>query len=223
MDPESGTMVPVATYYGARRLYEKHSGVQISWPGGSDEPPYDVPYCGFNGEAKACQEPEPFPIALTVLGITMFLFVVAGIAAGLIYRKIRFEQDLADCWWKVRWEDIQFVTRADGKRSQVSLGVSDGSIMMSAKLSSQTNTRASSMVSSSSWCSFDDPSNSVTIYFISQASSRNSTLAAVNGVLVGNYRGIRVAIKELQLKKFHLSRTLLCEFKLVCKVELCSY
>src|SRR5207248_2023406 len=44
MDPETGVMVPVATYFGSEQKYEKMKGVEIHWPGGGDAPP-DIPFC----------------------------------------------------------------------------------------------------------------------------------------------------------------------------------
>ena len=51
MDPETGFMVPVATYYGARRAFEETSGSAITWSSKTNEAPKDVPRCGFQGEA----------------------------------------------------------------------------------------------------------------------------------------------------------------------------
>lgn len=56
MDPETGFMVPVATYFGAKKTYEITDGYKITWPGGTDEPPKDVPKCGFLGDAPACRK-----------------------------------------------------------------------------------------------------------------------------------------------------------------------
>lgn len=57
MDPETGFMVPVATYYGAKKTYEEISGYMITWPGKTNEAPKDVPKCGFQGDAPACRVP----------------------------------------------------------------------------------------------------------------------------------------------------------------------
>src|SRR6266516_7605638 len=54
LDPETGIMRPIATYYGDRKVYEKIAGVQIHWPGGRDSAHPDVPYCCFTGEAIHC-------------------------------------------------------------------------------------------------------------------------------------------------------------------------
>lgn len=57
MDPETGFMVPVATYYGARKAYEASNGYVITWPSKGNQAPKDVPVCGFEGEAEACRPP----------------------------------------------------------------------------------------------------------------------------------------------------------------------
>ena len=54
LDYETGIMRPVATYFGAKRLYTKMANAEIHWPGGRTEPPPDVPYCGFTGDAVHC-------------------------------------------------------------------------------------------------------------------------------------------------------------------------
>lgn len=53
LDTETGTMRPVATYYGARRVLDKFPGVEVQWPQ-SKGSPLDVPECGFTGEALHC-------------------------------------------------------------------------------------------------------------------------------------------------------------------------
>ena len=56
MDPETGFMIPVATYFGAKQTYEIKEGTKITWPGDKNEPPADVPRCGFDGNANECKE-----------------------------------------------------------------------------------------------------------------------------------------------------------------------
>ena len=53
LDPETGTMRPVATYFGSRRIMDKFPGVEIHWPKNKGPPP-NVPDCGFMGEAPHC-------------------------------------------------------------------------------------------------------------------------------------------------------------------------
>ncbi|OTF80601.1 hypothetical protein BLA29_013942, partial [Euroglyphus maynei] len=59
-------MMPVATYFGARRLFDKHSGVEIHWPKDLGPPP-DVPDCGFTGDAPHCIKQEGLPLWASIL------------------------------------------------------------------------------------------------------------------------------------------------------------
>ncbi|GFV90471.1 atrial natriuretic peptide receptor 1 [Trichonephila clavipes] len=53
MDPETGIMVPIATFFGSRRIYDKRADIEINWPGKNGPPP-DIPPCGFTGDAPEC-------------------------------------------------------------------------------------------------------------------------------------------------------------------------
>ena len=52
-NPEIGMMQPVMTYYGRRRKVEPLEGMVVHWPNNGD-PPLDVPYCGYMGDALHC-------------------------------------------------------------------------------------------------------------------------------------------------------------------------
>lgn len=197
LDSETGVMVPVATYYGVKQLYEKHSNVLVAWPGGRDTAPPDVPFCGFTGDAVECREPEGFPVAFTVSAVTFLLCLVVITVGGIVFRKLRLESALSDMWWMVKWDDIAFVDNRKGdpgKRSQASIGLSEGSLLAP---KSAMGSLAHSARSGS------------------QASSMNTTCANVHGVKIGTYKGIRVAVKLLEVQKFHVNRKLLTELKLV--------
>ncbi|GIY26309.1 atrial natriuretic peptide receptor 1 [Caerostris darwini] len=83
MDPDTGIMMPIATFFGSRQLYDKSENREINWPGNIG-PPLDVPHCGFTGNA-----PECLPTGDT--------------------RKIALEAKLADHWWKIEWSDLEFI------------------------------------------------------------------------------------------------------------------
>ena len=72
MDPETGFMIPIATYYGARRVYEKLPGYEITWSGGRTEAPLDIPRCGFLNDVVECQEPgeQMYQLKQSCLSIT---------------------------------------------------------------------------------------------------------------------------------------------------------
>ncbi|UYV69615.1 NPR2 [Cordylochernes scorpioides] len=48
LDPATGQMTPVLTYYGARREFHPVANISFHWPGLG--PPADVPRCGFLGD-----------------------------------------------------------------------------------------------------------------------------------------------------------------------------
>ncbi|CAG2105995.1 unnamed protein product [Medioppia subpectinata] len=104
LDPETGIMRPVATYYGARRLYEKIQGFEVVWPGGKKTAPPDVPYCGFTGDAPHCVVKDPFPIWATILIIFFCITIIGFIVTFFVSKKMKYEADLADLWWKVCYD-----------------------------------------------------------------------------------------------------------------------
>ncbi|KAI1291124.1 Atrial natriuretic peptide receptor 1 [Halotydeus destructor] len=168
LDPETGVMTPIATYYGSKRSYEKHAGLEIWWPSGASGPPPDVPLCGFSGESVSCRPPEPFPVVLTALLIIIVLLVLSGSVAAWVYRKIKLEGALADSWWKVNWEDIEFHDRS-ARKSQATIGQSESSVMAS------------------------------------RADKQSSRMS----------EGVRVAVKELQVKRITVNRQVLLDLKLI--------
>lgn len=185
-------MRPVAVYWGAKRLYEKVANTYIHWPNDSRGPPPDVPKCGFMNDAKECQPPEGFPVAITVSVVSISLVFIGIIVSLLVYRKLKLESELADYWWKVKYEDIFFpqLTKS-GNKSAVSLAMSESSFG-AARSQAASTAKAPSVVNS-----------------LATAASN------INGVNLGIYRGIKVAVKPLNMKRVHVNRELLVEFKLV--------
>lgn len=71
MDPETGFMQPIASYFGQKRVLEKVAGMEVHWPGSKNEPPPDIPFCGFSGDAEACSvKGEALSRALTRASLT---------------------------------------------------------------------------------------------------------------------------------------------------------
>lgn len=54
LDPITGKFEVVAHYYSLRRQYSPVPGQTIHWPGGKEEPPPDIPKCGFLGNSPDC-------------------------------------------------------------------------------------------------------------------------------------------------------------------------
>lgn len=155
-------MTPIATYYGANRVYQKIPGYEITWSGGSNEPPVDVPKCGFLGDDVKCQTTESFSVVGMIFISIGSMMVIVGVAVILIYRKMKLESEINDSWWKVDWDQIRIVDKGAGRKSTVSLGASQATLTSAA-------TRSVSGLSSIN-------------------SSMNTTLGNVHGVLVGTYK-----------------------------------
>ena len=191
LDQESGQFVPIATYYGVKRLYEKVQGYEMTWSGGRKEAPVDVPKCGFLGDAPECQVPEGFPILTTVFSVTGFLLLIGALGFYFIWRKLANEAALNDSWWKIPWEEIRFAeSKATGKRSQSSLRTNS---QMTVDSGATGGIRASGATS--------------------VCSSMNTTCQNISGVLCGQYKGLKIAIKELDINRLHINRELLTDIK----------
>jgi hypothetical protein len=122
--------------------------------------------------------------------------MIALIVTFFLLKKMKLESDLADDWWRIKYEDIIFpeVVAKSGRKSVLSLAVSETEGFVSGKTSSA---RVPSVVN-----------------------SLMSAAGVIDSVLVGIYKGIKVAVKPLNIKKINLSRSLLFELKQVCKTHL---
>ncbi|XP_054160518.1 atrial natriuretic peptide receptor 1-like isoform X2 [Oppia nitens] len=124
--------------------------------------------------------------------IFICMAMVGIIVTFFVSKKLKFESELADLWWKVNYDDIIFPehvikSRASGQKSVMSLNYSDTDGFVSGKTS--TN-KAPSVV--------------------------NSLISAggvIDSVLIGTYKGIKVAVKPLNINRLNLSRELLHELK----------
>ncbi|RWS01056.1 atrial natriuretic peptide receptor 1-like protein, partial [Dinothrombium tinctorium] len=186
MDPETYLMQPVATFYGFRQIYERHEGMMIHWPTENGEAPLDVPYCGFMGDAPKCAIPAGFPVAIMAPILSAFVLLVGVFFSFLLYKKIKLETDLANNWWKVKWEEIAFPSHAV-RKSTTSLGVSE--------------------------VSFGTKQSSGRQSMTSMQSSMNTTAQNITGILVGYYKGIKVAVKQLNIQQFEMTREILLDLK----------
>ncbi|XP_035221552.1 atrial natriuretic peptide receptor 1-like [Stegodyphus dumicola] len=108
MDPYTGIMVPVATYFGARKVYDKIENAEINWPG-KHGPPLDIPVCGFAGNAPECLPRTEFPLEGIVICIIAALAVLLSIIGFFAYKKIILETQLADLWWRIEWTDLELL------------------------------------------------------------------------------------------------------------------
>ncbi|KAG8179782.1 hypothetical protein JTE90_002822 [Oedothorax gibbosus] len=107
MDPETGVMVPIATYFGQKQVYEKLEDREIQWPDNRGPPP-DVPECGFNGNAPECL-PLVISVAAIIIPVLLAMMIAGSLIGFFIYRKISLESKLADQWWKIEFSELEFV------------------------------------------------------------------------------------------------------------------
>ena len=195
-NPETGLMESVLTYYGAKRIVEKNDGFEIQWPNGVAPP--DIPYCGFSGEAKHCLHEEIIPLWAVIL-ISLTVFGILSLITGLlVFRKIKSEQDLNSSWWIVDYKEIIFPQQKGGQKSSLSNITTSEDGFTSGKNSSMLPTRATTKMSN--------------------ANSLISAAGQFDSVLVGSYRGIKVAFKPLELKRIARTRKLLLELRQVFRV-----
>lgn len=220
-------MQPVFTYFGRRRQVEKVAGVTIHWTNNGSPPP-DVPFCGYSGEARHCQDtgkkiqenfsftlpkklnftfslplpppPEILPIWAIVLISLLVAALLSSISALFVLRKIRSESDLNSNWWNIDYNEIIFPNRGGGGGAKSSLS----------QLTATT----------------DDPGlgtartrSALTCRTMSAASLGLQSLVSAAGqfdsVLVGLYRGVKIAYKPLLVKRLTMSRKMLMEFRQV--------
>lgn len=122
LDVETGIMQPVGAYYGTKQIFEKVEGVEIQWPGRDSAPP-DVPYCGFNNDAVHCQPEEGFPIVKTILFLLLAILIIGSIVGYFVYKHIKLEASLADVWWRIDYNELEFFDERNtaGKKSTLSL------------------------------------------------------------------------------------------------------
>ncbi len=141
-------------------------------------------------------ETESFPVWASLLITLCCIIMIALIVTFFLLKKMKLESDLADDWWRIKYEDIIFpeVVAKSGRKSVLSLAVSETEGFVSGKTSSA---RVPSVVN-----------------------SLMSAAGVIDSVLVGIYKGIKVAVKPLNIKKINLSRSLLFELKQVCKTHL---
>ncbi|KAK4337289.1 hypothetical protein RND71_043287 [Anisodus tanguticus] len=104
---------------------------------------------------------------------------------------MNYESKLTDNWWKIHWEDIQFADRANAKnKSSLSMNKSEASFKTANTGKTSHTTKTSAL------------------------SSMATTLANVDSsILCGHYKGIRVAVKPLNVPKLNITRENLIEFK----------
>jgi hypothetical protein len=78
---------------------------------------------------------EGFPVFATLAIVFFAVFVVSVLVAGIVYKKMKLEANLLDCWWKIEWDELQFYENKHvGRKSAVSLAMSDASFLSKSAL-----------------------------------------------------------------------------------------
>ena len=105
LDPVNLRLVDVFTFYGAENVLVAN-GHNIHWPNGRG-PPLDTPAtCFFKDEIDCRSDRERRLLLASFLAIMLILSAICVFVGIAIYRKLRFESQLASHWWRVRAEDI---------------------------------------------------------------------------------------------------------------------
>lgn len=145
---------------------------------------------------------------LTSIIIVIIILSITGVIGFIASRRIKLESDLSNLWWKISSDELIFAEKQAGKRSTLSLGISEHSF-----------TQTASSIHSS----------------LSLVSSVNSTAKNIHGVLIAMYKvkallaqfnlikvllkGVKVAVKCVSIKNFSPTRGVLMEMKLVSKTR----
>lgn len=124
LEPEMGSLRPVASYSKQTRQVQMLPNSYIHWPArfnkgsreliDSDEAPPDEPECGFDGQAERCIDRQNLYAALTVLAVLIVLTIAATAISVTRYKRIRYQMKLDDFWWRIQWDDLMFVNFAGG-------------------------------------------------------------------------------------------------------------
>ncbi|XP_018495299.2 atrial natriuretic peptide receptor 1-like [Galendromus occidentalis] len=181
-DPRLGFQA-VARFLGTIRKYDMILGREFIFPRGS---PLDVPRCGFRGDHPDCRDNFSRNLIISLTSGFSAIVLFSVILAVIIIRKVKYESQLADTWWKISYEDLIFPDKNVSK-SRSSLP-SQGDSIATRSSASRSNFKSTSNV---------------------------STLNNLNlsGISVATYKQIRVAVKPLEMKKIHINRKLLMEMK----------
>ncbi|XP_022699690.1 atrial natriuretic peptide receptor 1-like [Varroa jacobsoni] len=179
--PKLGFQV-VARFMGTIQKFDMMRGKDFIFPRGI---PLNKPRCGFKGDH--CRDDFLRNLIISVASGFSGIILIASIVTLIIGRKLKYESQLADIWWKISYEDLIFSDRNTDK-SRGSLPSQGTSSVASRSSAAESNFKSTSNV---------------------------STLNNLNllGISVATYKQIRVAVKSLDIKKLHISRTLLKEMK----------
>ncbi|XP_069678523.1 atrial natriuretic peptide receptor 1 isoform X2 [Periplaneta americana] len=188
LDPITGRFEVVAHYYGLSRNYTPVKDKTIHWPGSMEGPPPDVPPCGFMGNDPACHSNEAYVMVLYASFAFGIFLSFAVTLTCIAYKRMQVTADLNNMSWRVRPEEVLLEV---GKPFSSILGLQKNEQTFESGLEKLHRGRGS-MTS----CSSLPPSRVFTT--------------------IGIYKGTRVAIKKVTIKKkLDINHQLLWEIKQV--------
>ncbi|XP_030376658.1 atrial natriuretic peptide receptor 1 [Scaptodrosophila lebanonensis] len=183
LDPINGKFSVVAHYYGLHREYAAVHGKKIHWPGGREESPPDVPPCGYLGNSPDCYSNET-TIMYSIFGLGLFLGLTFLVIC-LLQKQMKLSKELHNMSWRVRPEDVL-----------IEMGGMFGSKGGLQRLD----------VENISLQQFGIHSGRASIASFASLPPQVFTT-------IGQFKGERVAIKKVNVKKVEVTSTLLWEIK----------
>ncbi|RWS14989.1 atrial natriuretic peptide receptor 1-like protein, partial [Dinothrombium tinctorium] len=196
-DPATMKMRTVFNFYGHRDESEALVKVgEISWPNGRNTPPPDIPECGFIGD-KCLETDKSLRYFITTSLVLLCLVMITVVIMFIIYRKLKLESELASHWWRIRWDEINIIEGSD----------------RSFDLRDEPSPNTSSAPRQN--------------YFVSQQqksmNTRENLLTVVEAANVyskwpqetrkGIFKGMRVAVKPINIRRLSMNRNVLMELK----------
>lgn len=130
-----------------------------------------MPYCGFTGDALHCLPEDGFPIVKTILFFLLVLILIGLGVSLFVYKHLRLEATLADVWWKINYDELEFFDEKGEK------GKGKSSLSLASEASSFLSRTTASTIRKTATVTVTDTGVSL----------NTSTLANL-GIRVANYR-----------------------------------
>ncbi|XP_017785095.1 PREDICTED: atrial natriuretic peptide receptor 1 [Nicrophorus vespilloides] len=108
LDPITGKFEVVAHYYGLHKTYSPVPGQKIHWPGGREEPPPDIPKCGFLNDDPKCMNDETYLIIIYGSAALGLVLAFTALLACVALKHIRITADLNNMSWRIRPDEVMF-------------------------------------------------------------------------------------------------------------------
>ncbi|KAJ9597975.1 hypothetical protein L9F63_011176, partial [Diploptera punctata] len=188
LDPITGRFEVVAHYYGLHRNYTPVNDKTIHWPGSREGPPPDIPPCGFMGNEPSCHSNEAY-VMILYASFAFGIFLCFAITLTYIaYKRMQVTADLNNMSWRIRPEEVLLEV---GKPFSSRLGLQKNEQAFETGLEKLHRGRGS-------------------------MTSCNSLPPTRVFTSIGIYKGTRVAIKKVTIKKkLDINHQLLWEIKQV--------